>query len=607
MNTSNQNPHQSSAAGVSALLALAFLLLPVGPTATVMAQEVVFATESPLGGYDLVAVDDTALDTRLIYASVQFLQADLEGYALRDRLRRDLPRQGGTDGEAMHVRLPDLGSLYLYSLSAPSETHLALNGADGIFRQLLSVPNIAGVPTIDVKLTTDPNGLRALVSTTEAAGGNVLLVDLTGVLPPQDLTTQLPPMAIEGTSLRLHQDHAWFVSGNVLYRSRLAAGVATNALAVPLPIPASHIVHPETLLSGDGSVLTVVTEDPTGLRSIFAITPNGNTQLLTPPGTYDLPELESPIGPLLAVNHTGTRLAYRARLLGDRELFVRHIAPTPVVEQVSRDAVFTDTLDNVGILGFVDNSRLVFAMGEGIASGPNAHLEGADVYYVETAGATNAPPVNVTVTNGFPTPPYLDYGTLDIKSATVDPSNERLLMDVDPPNGDFALISAPIDGQTGVETLLSRIIAPAKLAPAGDSVLVLTLHGPTAAFTKQAHLLGPAGSQPPTLKFLSGTSGGSMSFARFAVNRAGTKAAFVATLGLGLELPGIVDIGAQRLDPVWSEIMTVSSGIAFTPAGRLAVGLGNPGAPYIYVGFDGAFAGGVVYPIHPGVGFPLDY
>jgi hypothetical protein len=587
---------------------LAVLVLLLAGTPSVLGQEVVFATVSPLGGHDLVAVDDVSLDARLVYASARLLALDLEGFALRDRLRHDLPRQGGVDTELSYVRLPSLGSLYRYTLGAPAVTHLSLNGADGIFRNLLEIPNIAGAASINAKITTDSDGLRALVSTPEAAGGNVLLVDLTGVDPVLDLTSQLPPMQVDESSLRLSSDRAWFLSNNTLYRAPLAAGLPSNdAQAVSMPIPASDTIHAETLLSWDGSVLVVVTENPIGQRSIFSLTPTGTAQLLTPPGIYDLPGLESPIGPLLALSQDGSRMAYRARLLGDRELLLRKVGPASTVEQVTRDALFTDTLDNVGILGFVGGGRLVFAAGEGIATGPAAHIEGADLFMVDASGPSLAPPINITGTSGFNTPPFNDYGTLDIKSAAVDPSNERLLMVVDPAGGDFALAAAPITGQPGFETLISRLQAAPTLAPAGESVLILSLPSPPSAFSQQAHLLGPASSTPPVLKFLTGTAGPTLSFARFAVNRAGTQAAFVASLGLGLELPAIVDVAARRLEPVWSELLTVSAGIAFTPTGRLAVGLGNPGASHIYVGFNGAFAGGVVYPIHPGEGFPLDY
>ena len=109
----------------------------------------------------------------------------------------------------------------------------------------------------------------------------------------------------------------------------------------------------------------------------------------------------------------------------------------------------------------------------------------------------------------------------------------------------------------------------------------------------------------PTVMTLAGVDGTGLDFARFAADRAGVHAAFVASLGQDVELPGMVDVANPAVMPLFNQTMSVSPALAFTPAGRLAVGLGFPGGPYIHVGFDGPGTG-TVYPLHPSRGFALD-
>src|SRR6185436_7433101 len=102
----------------------------------------------------------------------------------------------------------------------------------------------------------------------------------------------------------------------------------------------------------------------------------------------------------------------------------------PPPEQVTADALFEDTLDNAGILGFSAQAGLLFAAGEVDVGGT---LDGADLYVAfATAGAPQVE--NVTLTSGVTSPPF-QAGELEVRAGVLDPLGERLLLTVDPDGG----------------------------------------------------------------------------------------------------------------------------------------------------------------------------
>ena len=591
------------------LATLAAGLLLSAPAAT-MAQEALFARQAPGGAYDLFAVDEATLDVTVAQSGVDFLPVRLAGYALRDRLRTDLPRLVDAEGPAPHVRLPSQGSVYLLrkeATTAGPATRLVLNRAGGGLVGLAHVLDTPTGPGLQDWLTVSPDGTKALLATTLAAGGDVLLVDLTQQSPVTNLTAQLPPLAVEAESLRVGGQRAWFVADGTVYRVRLTAGQMPLTETVDLGLDPGEKVLPELLLSHDGRFLSAVGENAQGQRHIYVAYPFGTGRRVTQTaGDYDPPSLQSPIGPLLALSPDGGRIAYRQRITDSRELFVRRVGSSGTPDQITRDAQFTDTIDNVGILGFVDNDLLVFAAGEGTAAGPNAFIDGADIYMVPTT-LVGSEPVNISQTSGFATVPFNDYGTMQVVGAALDPTGTQMLLDIDPEFGpDHALYAVSLTGQPGVTELLPSLQSAPILAPAGEATLVVSRPPLPSPVRQQVHLLSrPQAGGLGTFTLLAQSDDASVTFAHFNESRAGDKAAFVVSGGPGNELPGLVDVGGQGLTPVWNQLMSVTPNMAFTPGGRLALGVGTPGGPSLFIGFAGP-GDAVVYPIEPGNGFPLD-
>jgi hypothetical protein len=576
-------------------------------SAPAAAQVAVFAIESPTGvGHDLVGVDEGTLGRVSLAFDVELLDIKLAGYAPRDRLRTDLARIVGQSGPAPHVRLPELGSLYRVGQVGTTGLMMVQAGGDVAF--LGDLPDAGTDRALDQWITVDPSGTLALVATPLSAGGDVYLLDLAQQTHWTNLTSALPPLQVDGLSLRLSSLFGWFVAEGRLFR--FGAGPLAHAEETALPLSAGETLLPDLAMCREGFVVAAVSENPQGERMILTAGPFGPASYLTTSAAdYDLPSFDSPVGPLLAISDDGSRVAYRRSVVAQaKELFVQRVAVPAVSEQLTSDALFTDTIDSVGVLGFVDGGRLTFVAGEGQPVGSEVMIEGADVFMVDTAGPTSTPPVNLTLTSGIADAPFTDYGELKIFSATVDPLNQRLLIDVDPDNGDHALVSVRIDGGLkGVTDLLSAQLLAPVLAPAGDSVLILTVPEQPAPFDQGAYLLSPViPGSPAQLKLMASASGPvPLAFERFALDRSGLKAGFVASLGNGIELPALVDIPGARLHAALSTILSVSQAIAFTPTGRMAVGLGFPGGPNIQVGFD-APGSAQLYPIHPGDGFPLD-
>ena len=81
-------------------------------------------------------------------------------------------------------------------------------------------------------------------------------------------------------------------------------------------------------------------------------------------------------------------------------------------------------------------------------------LGSADLYLTDvTSGATS----NVTLTSGEALPPFLNAGEIELRRAFFDPMAQRMLLQVDPDNGDDGLLAVPLDGSTGLNTVLDDL------------------------------------------------------------------------------------------------------------------------------------------------------
>jgi hypothetical protein len=579
----------------SAALLLAALL-----SAPVDAQQVPWAMPAAGGQHNLITLDETGSAVQIVLSHVAFQPIQLAGHARWDDLRNDIPVPQGGGLELAHVRLPTHGSLYFAQTGGQS----ALIQIDALGAVHLRV-SVAGLLE---HIAVSRSGQHALVATTLAAGGDLLCIDLATTATPLVLTSALPAQDIDGVSLRLGDGDAWWVADGSLFHADLAG--AGGVRVVSTNLAATDVLEPELATSFDTSHIAFVSTMPTGLRHLHAAAPTGPaTQISLLPGAFDLPGLDLPVGPLLAVSNDGSHIAWR-RTVTTSELFARRVDQPATEVQLTGDALFIDTIDSVGVLGFIGPNTLVFTAGE-VTGDPETPLGKADVFMLDLQSPGPASPVNLTQTSGVLTAPFIAPGDIELKQGLIDPSGERMLLLVDPANGDDAVLSVALDGSTGLTTLLDELVSPPELVRVGDHVLIIDYPepppgAPPGTVVQLVHLLAPLGD-PAGLSLIGGASGpGALTIDRFTDTRDGTRAAFVVSLVPGIELAVWLDLVTGTLTQVWN-ILAVTPQIAFSSSGRLSLGLGLAGGgPYVSASFGAPYSG-FAFPIGVNSGFPLQY
>ncbi len=573
---------------------LATLLLAL--TALPAPAQTIPVLREDAGGTDLWSADPIGGSAAVSLTGISLSPLALVGVPRMDRLLAGVPH--GVPGAVPRISLPGGGSLFAFR-SAGNSGLLRIH-ADGTPEVLVEVDEAGAGPALLPEIAVRDDGGAALLATTSTAGGGlagqVLWVDLAGPTGSVALSAT-GGLLVAGTSLRLAGDHAWFVADGAVHHAEVSQGGPAGELA--LLLSPGEIVLTETAICADGTALAVVTEAPNLDRNIHLFGSDGSATLMTPlPGAYDTPHYDSPTGPWLALSPQGDALAFRETIAAKRELFVCPAAGAPPLH-VTADGTFTDTIDNVGIIGFVAGAVLTFAAGEIMPADPGGPIDGADVFQVQLGASPSIQ--NISQTSGIASPPFLFGGDLELIDVCKDPLGERLLLVVDPQGADSALLATATDGTTGLQALFPALEQPPGLHAASDRVLV-TSHPDGAAFTT-LHLLHPA-STPNPLQQLAVVPLG-VTLDRFACDGIDT-AAFVAAAAPGLQLPVFVDLPTGALAaafPLWVE---VSSTLAFGPGGQLVLGLGGAGGPFLFAALTGP-GQGTKLAVPVGDGFPLAF
>ncbi|RKY22583.1 MAG: hypothetical protein DRQ55_00675 [Planctomycetota bacterium] len=544
------------------------------------------------GSYSLYAIDLTTGDASIATSQLAFLPTPLVGHPVSARLRSDRP--WSLDGPAPGIRLPLHGSLHRVTRAGVTAMlHLRTDGSASLRASTAEVDGPGLLPGVGI----DTTGSRALLATPVASGGDVLLLDLGTDAPAVNLTALLVPLDVAPDSLRVGADGAWFVAEGALYHVDLLSN--TNAQPIALPLQTGEVLLPELAVSGDGRGVAVVTELSANRRRLMVVDSAGAVSIISGnPGPLDTPGYDDPTGPLLVLSDDALCVAWRRTQMDARELFVQRLdqAPTPV--QVTSDANFTDTIDNVGVLGFIADTLLVFSAGELPGLGdPLTSVGSADVFLMDTATQDLT---NLTGTSGQTLPPFLVAGELEIQAATLSPDSSRLLLEVDPDGGDVAMLSVPLGGAQSVSGLTGPLLASPILLAAGEHVLLITEPELPSGDPTQQLVLSPAGGAPMVL----GSVPPGVTLDRMVASRDGTSAALVASAGPGLELLVRVALPSGLLSLAWDQPFDVTSALGFSTDGQLLAGLGVAGGPYIFGAFPQAAAAQKLA-VPKGVGFAL--
>jgi len=599
-----------------------------------------FALSTTNESYDLWIADESNGAAIPTLHDVQFLPITGVGLRLADALRSDCPATLGQGGVAPRVRLSGRGNLYRVKRTGTSA--FVYVAADGWPELLLELPDVDGQPALQDKVAVALQGDAALVTTSLAAGGDVWALDLKdGYCGASLLTADLPPLAVDGRSLRVHRRSAWFVADGVLYRS----SDPFLGLLAPVGAPVEGSVLPDLVLSSNGRRLAAMYAQSPLERAIVVHTLTGGHVLVTPQATnFVEPGLDHPRGPFMALNGDGSLIAFlhpESPWHGKwaNELYVRRVdVPEPAVH-VSQIPEFPVYIDNIGVLGFTHQKVLTFFAGDQTLSGiPASQGMGSADWFA--ADFSQPVPVyqNLSRSSTQSAPPFDLPGRLDFVLAQVDPLGERILLSGRPGFLGGRLVSFALDDHhydtTAIE-LLGDVADEVLVRAGGHQVFVISQPLSTPGDDDPAgsdcddedcddeDCEDPAGSQGPPApgtpekvlerllpldlalgQLLPVTElDAATSIDRFAGFE--QLAAAVLHFAPGLELPVFLDGTTGQMQNAWSIPEVVSPVVHVTPQGNLLFGHGTHigGAlQFVSVARDGS---AVALQLPASFGFPL--
>ena len=563
-------------------------------------------TASGGSGLDIWVANESDGTAQLAIPAVDFRPLELVGYAVRDRLRLDLPTPHGEGSPAEFVRLPQGGRVF--RVASSGSTGLLVVAPDGSPSLRAMVPDV-GEPGLIDRIAVRSDGRAALVTTAQAAGGDVGLIDLDTTQPATWLTAALPPLDVDAESLRVSALGAWFVADGELFRADLGAG--TTAELVDLGLPAGTRVLPELLLCDQGHRVAalVEVEGENELARIVVVPVAGPTILVTQDaGEYDAPNLEHPLGPFMALNEDGTLVAYR-QPLGTLELFVASVEPVEPPLHLTAEPTFPAYIDNVGVLNFAGHVLTFFAGDVQISGVDLEEMIGAGDMFRADVGPGNAVSfTNVTASGGVVEPPYTQPGTLQFSDALLDPLGQRYVLVGESPSDDttITIVDDTVDTYAGAPlTVLDGLAEDPSLHAAGQSVVIHSEGGDESdeSVPGALHLLRSLHVGDPALVLVATLPAG-VALDRFAASGTGDRAACVASAGAALQLPVLISLPDGMPALMWPFPLGVSPLLSFSPSGQLCLGLGAPGGPFKF-GLLAPGPTGVAVKIPAGGGFPL--
>lgn len=427
------------------------------------------------GGDEIWVIDAKTAQTRHVLTVDEFLPIELTGYAVKDRLRQDMPSVRG-EGTG-RVRLPAGGSLYWTRRSGATE--LLLVRAQAEPKVLFSADEAsAGARATLPALHVSPSGAQVLLATTPEAGGDVFAVDLTAPFEVRLLTSGLGPRAWEADSLRVSDQAAWFAAGGELFV------VPSGGEAELVEFADDESVAAELHLADGGGAVAALLEKPDGKRRVFRVDAAGAVTPVTT-GFHHIatPGLKHPLGPFLAISPDASLVAYRQESGGSHELHVWR-EQLEEAEHLTDEPAFPDYLDSIGVLVFAGPTTLCFFGGDSHTGDfeLDEKLGDADMYVAQVLdnGEEGLALIsNVTRTNGSLFPPFSELATLDFEQALVGPQAERIFLVGKDPEGLRRLSCFRIDGgvdpaMANDQELLVDLVDAPELVPSSGGLLILS-------------------------------------------------------------------------------------------------------------------------------------
>jgi len=431
------------------------LLLTLIATPAAAAQDLVQLLRPSGGGeYELMAcglLDGLPAPGYPIATGLTPLAAELNGLSALDELGAAAGKTESLPGGGNILRLPgDAGSLILMRRDGASTRfswwHIQADGTPKLLLEQTGTGPLGTTNPFLPRAAVTPNTSHAMFATTLAAGGNLEVASLLTNLPPLDRTANLPPLDLRGESLLLGRDFGIAThAGGALVVPHAFPGQATAvqfANGTPAHISGSTVFSPRgtraALIAGPTSTdghPWVVTE--AGVASCANDTP------MVMAGAGHFPEAVN--GPWLAVSDDGTRCAWRATEGIKTECYsVRLDVVSPQVEHLTSDANYLDTLDQIGVIGFLKPNSILMGVGETL---PGGGFDRVDLFEVSFEANGTTTQRNLTASSGQALPPFTlppQIESMQIMRSAV--SDRVLIYDDHGSNGRFLVVQAGVSG-----------------------------------------------------------------------------------------------------------------------------------------------------------------
>jgi hypothetical protein len=321
------------------------------------------------------------------------------------RRRTDVP------GAARLVLAGEQGSLYKFRRpGAGSSVTFGLFRVDAAGRARLvfessGTGSSGSRDPIPGRVAIAADGRTLLVATSEDAGGDVFEVDLDSGLV-RNRTELLPPLEVERNGLVLLPGWGLALADEGVFRFERAP----DAQAVEVALPTSkRWIGPDVVRSADGSTVAFLAGKDSSEAFVLACRRQGDALQVSHraeriPGAGFLPEVAT--GPHLALSSDGSHAAWRV----DGECFVHAVGSAGSDVHVTGSANFHYTLNDTGVIAFIDRDSLVLVVGHEDGEG----IEYGDLFRLDIAASGEVAASNLSLTSGMRQPPF-DYGELDTR------------------------------------------------------------------------------------------------------------------------------------------------------------------------------------------------
>lgn len=345
----------------------------------------------------------------------------------RPRLRQDVPGASRLELQGGH------GTLYRFERVGPV-------GHDfGFFRippngrpeLLLERPGTGAGQLVDPflpRVGVSPEGDGMLVATTPAAGGDLLEIDF-GLGSVVDRTVGLPPRSYSESGLWLGSTWGFGVSASGVDRFIRRPGKLAQAVSIPGGTPAWF--SGEAVMSPGRSRAMTSAGDDVSSQHAYVFGALGPAVRATEVPVHISPAGFEPDwhhGPYMAVSDDGRLCAWRTEGIVSREAHLTRVQATPQpAAQVSADAYFLDTLDEVGQMGFYRGDELHLAVGS--IDLVEKTIEDYDSFAIGLDAQDQPVFTNRSLSSGDPTAPFTAKGILSPEVMHRMPDGSLLIYD----------------------------------------------------------------------------------------------------------------------------------------------------------------------------------